>query len=547
MTSIFGAMFSGISGLNAFGQSMGTIADNISNINTIGYKRTETRFSTLVTTPASATLYSPGGVRSSTTSLIDRQGLLQSSASPTDLAIIGDGFFEVSDLATAGTTAYTRAGQFEPDKDGNLKNTGGFFLKGYSVNTAGIVDTSTTKTVNIKGLLGQPVASTKVTLKANLQSSQAPTFTGPQDATTIAIATADTTLTTGFAASDTFTITVGPAGNTNVATFTFGTTTGQYDTLNELAALINAEDGMRAAVSGTTLTVTGDQGGSLVTANGINTPATALFGGPATTAATYDATALSLKNMAGGKVTPDFKRSVQIFDAQGTARSLSIAFLKTEFGNRWNTEIFVEPASATTKSDGLIESGLTKFNADGTIDLTTTGTTPALTAALTIPWAPASTVTSSSITVGFGTNALTDGITQFDSSSQLVSADVDGFPPGALSGIKVSDLGLVTAIFDSGRNQNIYKLPLATFKNTNALQAKTGNTFAVTNESGPADLRNAGAEGAGKISASATEASTVDLAEEFVNMIINQRAFTASGRIITTADEMLEELVRLKR
>ena len=71
--SIFGALFSGVSGLNANAQAMGTIADNISNVNTVGYKRTETRFATLVTTPPTATFYTPGGVKTSIRNLIDRR------------------------------------------------------------------------------------------------------------------------------------------------------------------------------------------------------------------------------------------------------------------------------------------------------------------------------------------------------------------------------------------------------------------------------------------------------------------------------------------
>src|SRR5688572_29577797 len=99
--SLFGALFSGVSGLNAQTQSLATISDNISNINTIGYKGSDVRFSTLVTQAASSTRYSPGGVLSRPFQNIDRQGLLQSSERPTDVAISGNGFFVVNDAATA--------------------------------------------------------------------------------------------------------------------------------------------------------------------------------------------------------------------------------------------------------------------------------------------------------------------------------------------------------------------------------------------------------------------------------------------------------------
>ena len=83
--SIYGAMFSGVSGIASQSQAMGMIADNISNVNTIGYKRTRADFSTLVTASSSAASYSPGGVDSAPQTLIDRQGLLQASASPLSL------------------------------------------------------------------------------------------------------------------------------------------------------------------------------------------------------------------------------------------------------------------------------------------------------------------------------------------------------------------------------------------------------------------------------------------------------------------------------
>ena len=138
--SIYGAMFSGVSGLAAQSQALGMISDNISNVNTVGYKATKARFSTLVTSSATANSYSPGGVRSSPQMMIDKQGLLQSSDSPMDIAISGDGFFIVSDSTAPGSGdaySYTRAGSFTPDSAGNLRNSAGFFLQGWRLDPDG--------------------------------------------------------------------------------------------------------------------------------------------------------------------------------------------------------------------------------------------------------------------------------------------------------------------------------------------------------------------------------------------------------------------------
>jgi flagellar hook protein FlgE len=93
----------------------------------------------------------------------------------------------------------------------------------------------------------------------------------------------------------------------------------------------------------------------------------------------------------------------------------------------------------------------------------------------------------------------------------------------------------------------MYKLPVATFLNADGLGPLNGNAYRATVESGGASFKNADVGGAGSISNLALEQSTVDMAKEFSNMIVIQRAYTAASKIITTADEMLEELTRLKR
>ncbi len=129
--SIFGAMFSGVTGLHAQSQALGMIADNISNMNTVGYKGTSAQFFSLVTQAASKTRYTPGGVLASPAQGIDRQGLLQSSTSKTDIAVAGRGFFVVNqDDTGTGQYLFTRAGAFNPDQNGNLVNTAGYFLQG---------------------------------------------------------------------------------------------------------------------------------------------------------------------------------------------------------------------------------------------------------------------------------------------------------------------------------------------------------------------------------------------------------------------------------
>lgn len=134
--SLFGAMQSGISGLAAQSTAMGAISDNISNVNTIGYKDNAVSFSTLVTKQTSSNYYSPGGVQPVSKQSVNVQGLLASNASSTAMAVSGNGYFVVNTAANPGesdTWAYTRAGDFDIDNQGYLVNSGGFYLQGWSL------------------------------------------------------------------------------------------------------------------------------------------------------------------------------------------------------------------------------------------------------------------------------------------------------------------------------------------------------------------------------------------------------------------------------
>ena len=130
--SVFGSMFTASSGLNAQSQALGMISNNIANVSTVGYKRTDASFSSLVTTQNQSTLYTPGGVKVSQNARISQAGVLQQSSSATDLAISGSGMFVVRAGNTTGSEPlYTRAGSFTENVDGFLENTSGYILQGW--------------------------------------------------------------------------------------------------------------------------------------------------------------------------------------------------------------------------------------------------------------------------------------------------------------------------------------------------------------------------------------------------------------------------------
>lgn len=127
--SLYGMMRTGVSGMAAQSNRLGTVADNIANSNTTGYKRAYTEFSSLVL-PQSGGNYNSGGVKTTIRNAISQEGVLQYTNSSTDLAISGEGFFVVQDAT--GTPYLARAGSFVADGQGRLVNSSGFFLTGYA-------------------------------------------------------------------------------------------------------------------------------------------------------------------------------------------------------------------------------------------------------------------------------------------------------------------------------------------------------------------------------------------------------------------------------
>ncbi len=148
----------------------------------------------------------------------------------------------------------------------------------------------------------------------------------------------------------------------------------------------------------------------------------------------------------------------------------------------------------------------------------------------------------------FFVRALTpDGLTQLSGDFQLNYLQQNGAKFGNFAGVSIGTDGIVTALFDNGVTRPVFMIPVATFTNPNGLQSLSGNTWISTDFSGNPTLREAGDAGAGQINSAALESSTVDLGEEFTRMITTQRAYSSAAKVITTSDQMLDELLSIKR
>lgn len=441
--SLFGSLFTGVTGLTAQSRSMSMISDNVANVNTTAYKLAEAQFKNMVAREAGSKTYRPGGVMAQAFHTIGSQGLVQASASPTDVAIIGQGFFVVNEAVDGtGQQLYARAGEFSMDELGNLRMPSGFYLQGWRLGENGeILDVNQLETVNVQIASGIALPTTEVAIGANLDADQA-AFTDPY-------------------------------------------------TPGDMAAFL---------------------------ATGVG-------------------------------VEPHFTRAVQIFDSLGRAHELTFAFLKDPVANLWNVEVAADAADVETGThpDGLVASGTVTFGGDGT--LAANGLTAVVpgTNGASIEWLATAGADPSDVAIDLGAIGSTDGLAQFASATSVAFVSQNGAPVGTLNGVSIDEDGFLLGSFTNGEQRQLYRLALATFPNPAGLDPRSGNVYAVSDAAGEFILRAPGEGGAGRLAPSALESSNVDLADEFTKMIITQRAYSANARVITTTDEMLDELIRLRR
>ena len=186
---LFGALFAGVSGLDSQSNKIGIISNNISNVNTVGFKQGQSTFDTLVV-PSGTTSFSPGGVIGGNQQLVSEQGTIAATTSTTDVAISGGGMLFVSASAAGGASSllYTRAGSFTQDSEGNFVNANGYFLQGLPIDPATGLAVSDNaldlQTVNVSSsATGKPTPTSTITLGANFDATQSPLLGPGEDIT----------------------------------------------------------------------------------------------------------------------------------------------------------------------------------------------------------------------------------------------------------------------------------------------------------------------------------------------------------------------------
>jgi flagellar hook protein FlgE len=240
---------------------------------------------------------------------------------------------------------------------------------------------------------------------------------------------------------------------------------------------------------------------------------------------------------------PDGNQHVATFDIRdsvGAAHTLTLTFTKNfaATAGQWDW--------AVTESDSAISSigtptGSIIFDSDGKIS---SGPSQAITVNYT---AASGVSTPQGITLDFGTSSNTTPVTGLASPSTVTLGSQDGVPSGTLQSFAIGLDGEITGFYSNGRSSKIDTVQLASFTNPAGLLKIGSNQYRESATSGTPSSGNPGTAGRGTLVAGSLEQSNVDLAQEFTSMIVAERGFQANARTISTANQMLEELVNLKR
>lgn len=602
---MLGSMFSGISGLMSNSQSINVVGNNIANVNTIGFKGSRATFSDLLYQSINGTAGASQVGRGSTLTTVDTQfaqGSFESTSEPTDLAIGGKGFFVVKAPEGNMTEYYTRAGQFRFDKDGNLANPTGLILQGKAIDQTTQKAVGVDTNVIISQKPSDPKITTAVDMTVNLQSNAEwkgavgdleGTGTSISSVTNTlgkwpisgdysAVVTADATITrtdvsfaattnkittvagdfSGFVAGDKFTL----AGSTsNNGTFTIVSVAADGKSMVVSETLTTEAAGDTVTIDRNLLTVTvtrtkpdGSSDTPITKKQGITTDQSIsdfqslgidINTGSAIAAGTQTL-AVSGFDVDNPTTTSNYSSSITVYDSNGQSHVVTTYFRKSHIdassNSIWEWMAVVGAGDSVTGENTLASSGDLTFNTSGVLQGEASNhqiffnfTTPAK--------------QNQPINLSFGTlSAISGGttkdpLTQYPIDSATNYQAQDGFPPGTLTSVSVDADGIISGHYSNGQIIKQYQITLANFGDPVGLTKEGNNLFSANNQTGDAYKYAPGVSGTGKINPNSLEQSNVDLATEFVKMIVAQRGFQANSRVITTSDEILQELMNLKR
>jgi flagellar hook protein FlgE len=229
--------------------------------------------------------------------------------------------------------------------------------------------------------------------------------------------------------------------------------------------------------------------------------------------------------------------SIYVYDSMGDVHNLTVTLTRTNDPQAWNWEVSL-PSSSTLIGGG---SGTIRFGNDGSFEeLTYADGTSGLS------FTPGNGAQTVSLQLNAGAFGSFDGLTLTSGNTNALAIDQNGYGMGSLLGVEIDTAGQVIGNYSNGQSEVLAQIMLAMVGNPEGLERVGDNMFAGTANSGSIGYTDAESMGA-KINSGYLEMSNVDLSQEFTDMIVVQRAFQATAKVITTSDQLLQELVNLKR
>ena len=493
--ALLGSLNTGASGVQTHGKAMQVVGNNIANVNTFGFKRNSVAFEDLMgnAQPQGATFTkASNGVKIGSVEMDFSQGAFETTTLSTDMAIAGGGFFTIV-IPSTGKQSYTRNGQFSYDKEGFLSTLRGGRVQALKVDRVTGESKGIPGALQILGLVDAPQPTgtghkgTGIKLAANLDANAS--------------------------------IKDVPVDPTNVTDnmYNFATSTTVYDSLGN----------------------------------------------------THAATIAMRRR-------PDLPEQIDPATGQPIAG--------TGVSNQWEYYMLFDGASLGQVPGIMVAvgGGFMQFTDDGKLIAATGGSFQAQPGGvdpdgnplpegpprlIPQPVDPDTGIPQFAIPFGGGSPLLIglhlgdgfnpddptdprsglDGITQFAGHYNVLRTSADGNPAGTLESIFLEDNGTVNGVFDAGYTRAIGRIVLTKFDNPGKLAQVGENMLVETLGSGKKVTGEAGTAGLGEIRSKSLEQSNVDLSQEFVKMVETQRAFQASAKTVTTSDEMIQDLINMKR
>jgi flagellar hook protein FlgE len=595
---IFDALNTAVGGLQAQSFALQNISGNIANSSTIGYNGINTSFEDLIPDATSPSRQVAGGVTAYAQQTITTQGTVSASTVATNMAINGDGFFDVQMPTStvdntpvfSGVTNYTQRGDFQVNANGNLVNGAGYYLMGVSVDpTTGNPVGSVPQVLQFQNNFVPAQVTTSIQYAANLPTVPSTTATSsgatgsivaagglspgdfsagfnplvigtpaavtggavkdqlatpaPITAATLLSGVAGTdSLTASFANNDTITVngktitfstsaataTNANGGTINLTTGTVGDLLTAIDQISGTTTPSTVSSGGAITLNTTAanLSITGTES-SAFAALGLTSPVTATTGTGTVTA--NDSATFVSESISGGAVTG--------YNSAGTPVNIQLRWALTSNSggaSTWNLFYQTDPSATGTQPEWTNVGTNFTFGPSGALTSPTSGS-------ISIPNLMVSNQSIGAVSINIGAS----GLTQYASTGGTATINnitQNGYAAGQLQSLAINNNGIVVGTFSNGQNIDLAAVTLSHFNGTNYLQALDGGAYAATEQSGAAI---AGASGT--ISGSSLEGSNSDIADEFTKLIVTQQAYSANTKVITTANDMVQDLLNVLR